>query len=100
MSNGNPVKGNWMGIKALAGLSATACASLLAGPHWWAVVLAVGLVVLTLVVPVCWLATRSNSGRVSSPLLSWERSLHSGDEPNLGEGDVKEDDQSDLPSPP
>ncbi len=53
-----------------------------------------------LVVAVCWLATRPNSGRVSSPLLRWERNPSSTTESNFGEGDTNEDDQSDLPNSP
>jgi len=94
------VRPNWKGIKALAGLSGTAGALGLASSHWWAVVLAVGLVALMLVVAVCWLATRPNSGRVSSPLLRWERNPSSTTESNFGEGDTNEDDQSDLPNSP
>ena len=91
---------NWKGIKALAGLSGTAGALGLASSHWWAVVLAVGLVALMLVVAVCWLATRPNSGCVSSPLLRWERNPYSTTESNFGEGDANKDDQPDLPGPP
>ncbi len=85
------MKGFWKRISSLAGLSTTAGAWPLVGPQWWVVVLTIGLAVLTVVIAVCWLATRPNSGRVSSPLLRWECNTHS-DDPALGVGDANEAD--------
>jgi cell division protein FtsW (lipid II flippase) len=55
----------------LAG-AASGLATKLAGAPWWAVLLAVLVVVASTYGVVCWLATHSEAKRISTFLITWE----------------------------
>ncbi len=53
--------------------SATGLGTALAGARWWAVLLALCIVLTLTYGVVCWLATCSKASRISTFLITWER---------------------------